>query len=202
MTRIYYAHAFALAAAILVVLCGVLGGSNFFFDSGMIRDLAGWRAANPDPTRLVILLTHLGGAPFLLSVLAIAALLTMRRSRRDAVLLLAIVLSGRLMVELIKWLVNRARPAFDEHPVTVFSQSFPSGHAGNSMVTYLAIAVVALPRAWRGPGVAGALLLSIAIGITRPILGVHWPTDVVGGWAFGLAWVWLCLEIAKRFRAS
>ena len=50
--------------------------------------------------------------------------------------------------------------------------------------------------------IIAALLLSLAIGVTRPVLGVHWPTDVVGGWAFGLAWVWVCLEVAKRFRAS
>jgi undecaprenyl-diphosphatase len=54
-------------------------------------------------------------------------------------------------------------------------------------------------RRWRWPAVAGAVLLSLLIGISRVMLGVHWPSDVVGGWAFGMLWVLLTLRLAERF---
>ena len=46
-----------------------------------------------------------------------------------------------------------------------------------------------------------AALLALAIGATRPVLGVHWPTDVVGGWAFGLLWVLLWSSVRRRDHA-
>jgi undecaprenyl-diphosphatase len=51
---------------------------------------------------------------------------------------------------------------------------------------------------WRGPAVAGAILLSLLIGASRVMLGVHWPSDVIGGWSFGLLWVVLTLRLAER----
>jgi undecaprenyl-diphosphatase len=82
----------------------------------------------------------------------------------------------------------------------VHYQSFPSGHAANSMIVYLALALLAFddPRHRRW-AVAGALLLSFLIGLSRPMLGVHWPSDVVAGWAFGLLWTLLVLGLSSRW---
>ena len=191
------------AAALAAFVFAALGVWPPFFDMVLAQEFSDWRKTHPDAVLWLVRLTDFGGSPFLLTLTAIVALLVAwRRKWTDAVLLAGIVLGGRTLIELIKLGFGRARPDFDAHPVFVFSQSFPSGHAGNSMITYLAIALVALPERWRGRGAAAAVLFSLAIGATRPLLGVHWPTDVLAGWLFGLAWVWLCLELAGRFRTS
>jgi undecaprenyl-diphosphatase len=51
---------------------------------------------------------------------------------------------------------------------------------------------------WHRAAAAGAILLSLLVGLSRVMLGVHWPSDVVGGWAFGLLWVLLTLRLAER----
>ncbi|HEX8841424.1 MAG TPA: phosphatase PAP2 family protein, partial [Sphingomicrobium sp.] len=51
---------------------------------------------------------------------------------------------------------------------------------------------------WERPAVAFAILLSLLIGTSRVMLGVHWPSDVIGGWSFGLLWVMLSFPLATR----
>jgi undecaprenyl-diphosphatase len=71
------------------------------------------------------------------------------------------------------------------------------------MIFFLALALVLTSGTrWRYVSVAGAILLSLLIGISRVMLGVHWPSDVVGGWAFGMMWVLLTLRLAERFVKS
>lgn len=197
-----------LVPALLVVtilVAGAIGGPAWLFDHRTVAHAGLWRIGNPEPAGLAIWITHLGGS-FVLVPLALvaAAWLWLRGARRNALLLLATTLSGRAAIELIKLLIDRPRPSIDPYPVYVSSQSFPSGHAGNSMITYLALALFALPERWRRPGLLAALLLALAIGATRPVLGVHWPSDVVGGWALGILWVllWSRLNRAEQPRAA
>jgi undecaprenyl-diphosphatase len=82
----------------------------------------------------------------------------------------------------------------------VKTSSFPSGHATSSMIFYLTVALALTGGTrWHRTAVAGAVLLSLLIGTSRVMLGVHWPSDVIGGWAFGLLWVLLTLKLAGRF---
>ncbi len=186
----------ALALLVCIVLLGLIGGAGSPFDETIVRGFVVWRSSNPTGTSATVLLTQLGGAPVLLALAAAAAAwLLVRRERRRALALVATVIGGRLLIELIKLAVSRPRPSIDAHPVTVFSQSFPSGHAGNSMMTYCALALFALPERWRAAGLAAAAMLSAAIGATRPVLGVHWPTDVLGGWTLGALWLLLCWTV-------
>jgi undecaprenyl-diphosphatase len=71
------------------------------------------------------------------------------------------------------------------------------------MIFYLALALaLTAGTRWHRLAAAGAILLSLLIGTSRVMLGVHWPSDVIGGWAFGLLWVLLTLRVAQRlFRA-
>lgn len=188
-----------IAAVItILLLLGWFGGEAQPVDHQVIRYFTDWRAANPQGTGAIILLTHLGGAPALLTMAGLGiGWLLWQGHRGRAALLAATVLGGRLGVELLKLLVDRSRPALDAHPVAVFSQSFPSGHAGNSMITYLALAVFAAPERWRQPAVVAAVLLALAIGATRPILGVHWPSDVLAGWTYGAVLVALMAGAAR-----
>ncbi len=193
---------FILAAALsLFAIAGLIGGPDFGRDVGAIFRLATERSSNPDLTGQAIMVTEVGGAPGMILILAIAVgLLAYLRGWRDAATLAGIVLGGRLAIEVLKLIIHRPRPIFTPYPVEVSSLSFPSGHAGNSMITFLAIALVATPAKWRALAVSLAILASLAIGATRPLLGVHWPTDVVGGWAFGIAWVVAMVVLSRRWR--
>jgi undecaprenyl-diphosphatase len=183
----------------LILIAGIIGGSTLPFDNQAVAHAGLWRIGHPEPAGLLILVTHLGGSFVLVPLaLIVAGWLWLSGARRDALLLLATTMSGRAMVEFLKLLIDRPRPSLDPYPVYVSSQSFPSGHAGNSMVTYLALALFALPERWRPQGLAAALALALAIGTTRPVLGVHWPTDVIGGWAFGILWVLLWASVSRR----
>lgn len=197
----HYLHWWLISVAILVfAAAGLIGGPDFGRDVAAIHALASERAAHIGLTGKAIVITEIGGAPNMMTILAIAvSLLAFKRRWRDAVTLSAIVLGGRVAIELLKLAIDRPRPVFTPYPVEVASLSFPSGHAGNSMITFLALALIAAPARWRRAAVAGAIALSLAIGATRPLLGVHWPTDVVGGWAFGIGWVVALVALSRRW---
>lgn len=169
-------------------------------DAPLLAVLVEWAHSNPMIFFTVRWLTELGGARFLLPLTAlVAALLAYAGHRRRALALLFVVTGGRGLVELLKCTLGRPRPRLIDYPVEVHSLSFPSGHAGNSTVVYLAIALIAAPliARTRWPAVA-AIALAFVIGLTRPMLGVHWPSDVLAGWSLGLAWtlasVWMMEE--------
>lgn len=190
-------------ALVVFVLAGLLGGPGAAFDVKSIHSLAADRAANPALTAVVIPVTNAGGAGGMIALLVIVAgFLAVQRRWRAALVFAGIVLSGRAIVELIKLLVDRPRPAFDTHPVSVTSLSFPSAHAANSMITMLAIALLVVPARMRTVAICLALAITGVIGSTRPYLGVHWPSDMVGGWAFGIAWVLTLAKTSHYWRAS
>ena len=175
-----------LTVVIAVVVLGALGGSQLPFDRAVIGSFVDWRALHPRLTGLLIVFTQLGGFPVLIALGVGGTLwLLTRRQFATAFAFAATLLAGRAAIELIKYLVARPRPSFDAHPVHVFSQSFPSAHAGNSMITYTALALFLTPPPRRRSVLIGAILLALAIGATRPMLGVHWPTDVAAGWLVG-----------------
>lgn len=132
------------------------------------------------------------------SVLMAAWLAYMHHWRR-ATAVFFVTLIGRALVTAQKYGIERLRPEEREHLVIVTNPSFPSGHAAGSMIVYLTLALVlASGTKWKWPAIAAALALSFAVGISRNMLGVHWPSDVVGGWAFGLLWVLVALPVAER----
>jgi len=120
--------------------------------------------------------------------------------RHLPLVLAAIVIIGRILTEAQKYWVARVRPGLEPHLVVVKTSSFPSGHATSSMIFYLslALALTAERSRWRVPAGAAAIILSLLIGTSRVMLGVHWPSDVVGGWAFGLLWVFVTLRLSRR----
>lgn len=143
-------------------------------------------------------LTELGGYRVLLSATAIGALvLLLRREWRATLVLLAITLSGRLLIDWQKIWTGRVRPEDQVHLVQVQSLSFPSGHAANATLVWLCLALL-LPRFRRSRTLAiwAAVWLALAVGASRVVLGVHWPSDVIGGWAFGLFWTMLLLRLS------
>lgn len=145
-------------------------------------------------------LTQLGSGWTLIPVTVVGAWwLLHRRKRFDALTLVVASFIGRGLVILQKLWFARLRPEENLRLVEVSSLSFPSGHAANSTIVYLMLAVLLFDDSRRRRiALACAAALSLLIGLSRLVLGVHWPSDVVGGWAFGLLWVLFCLALADR----
>ena len=146
-------------------------------------------------------LTALGGATVLtLFTLSVEGYLLLQRKRRAASFLLGAVLGAAGLSVLLKDFFARPRPEIIPHLAPVFSASFPSGHSMLSTAVYLTLGAMltrlqssflikAYIQIW-------ALLLASLVGLSRVYLGVHWPTDVLAGWAAGAAWAALCWLVA------
>lgn len=128
----------------------------------------------------------------------VAAWLWYRGSGRFALGMLLVIMVGRGLTEIQKYWIARARPTIEPHLVVVKTSSFPSGHSTSSMIFYLTLALMLAPKPHRLAASACAILLSLLIGTSRVMLGVHWPSDVLGGWSFGLFWVLVTLRPAER----
>jgi undecaprenyl-diphosphatase len=138
-------------------------------------------------------ITALGGFTFLTlaTVVAVSCLLFFRKWRHGLVLA-ATILLAQATTDGLKLFYGRPRPQLVPHEVYVYSHSFPSGHSTLSAVFYLTLAAVLAsldPRLhFRIFVFALAILMTVAVGVSRVYLGVHWPTDVLGGWTLGAAW--------------
>jgi undecaprenyl-diphosphatase len=183
---------FALVVAWTVML--LFGGMEL--DRGLLTSLYGGR--NPDLAWGARLLTHLGGFYVLVPLtFAGAILLVVRQRFHSALFLLLITLSGRFFIELLKVQTDRLRPEEHLQLVEVQSLSFPSAHAANSTMVYFSLALLltsSFPR--RAFALWAAAWLALLIGASRVVLGVHWPSDVIAGWAFGLFWTLLLLRLS------
>jgi undecaprenyl-diphosphatase len=184
------------AAAFLLWLAMLIwGGAGSHWDETLYRDLY---AGSPTLIRNALLLTRLGTwLPLTILTIAVALILAFSRRRRAA-LLLVMVFGGRMLVELQKLIVDRPRPGVSPHLEAVHSMSFPSGHSANSMITFVAIALLVPVRLRnRAVAVGIGLALALQVGWSRVALGVHWPSDVIGGWAFATFWIILCMRLAS-----
>lgn len=128
-----------------------------------------------------------------LTIVVAALLAWWARRGRDAALVGASAAGAYLITAILKDLVERPRPPVGQRLVTVHEWSFPSGHATQSVALYGAVLVVVVASSGRGARVAGwcaGVLVALAVGWTRVYLGVHWFSDVLGGWAIGASWLW------------
>lgn len=102
------------------------------------------------------------------------------------------MIGGGIVDTIVKVAVDRPRPELEFPLATAFGKSFPSGHAMSSTVTYGALLLVFLPvvhRRLRAPAFVLTLGLVLVIGAARLLLGLHFVTDVLGGYVLGLAWL-------------
>jgi undecaprenyl-diphosphatase len=190
-------------AAALVLLSGIWLSMLLFGRGPLDRLLYQALYAGGHPFLITVgrLLTFLGEPTVLIAAGFVWALGLWRLGHRHLPwVIIAITMIGRGLSEVQKLWIARARPDLDPHLVVVKTSSFPSGHATSSMIFYLTMALtLGIGTRWHRAAAAGAILLSLLIGISRVMLGVHWPSDVIGGWAFGLLWVLLTLRIAQRY---
>ena len=152
-------------------------------------------------------LTALGGVTVLTLVAALAVVFLITRGRFQQAFYTALATGGgAIFGTVLKSLFARARPEVVPHLVEVNSLSFPSGHSMNSAIIYLTLAVM-ISRSFEEHKtrifiIGVAALLVLTIGFTRLYLGVHYPTDVLGGWTVGATWALAMGLIATRLQAS
>lgn len=135
----------------------------------------------------VRLFTRAGSLPIVAPIILGATIWLWRRHRAARALWLVVtVVAGRVAVELLKHLVHRPRPPIADRLAVEGSYSFPSAHSAGTMIAGLAlVTALGLGRGW----LFAALLFAGAIGWSRVALAVHWPSDVLAGWGFGLLWI-------------
>lgn len=158
--------------------------------------------AGGDPVLVMVarIFTALGEPTVLITAgLLIGLWLWWRGRGRFALMLLLVILVGRGLTEVQKYWIARPRPDLEPHLVVVRTSSFPSGHATSSMIFYLTLGLAfTAGTRWQRTAALAAISLSLLIGASRVMLGVHWPSDVVAGWGFGMLWVLLTLRPAER----
>ena len=151
-------------------------------------------------------LTAFGGMVVLAGVtLAASAYLLVRRKYHAAIAMLIAIVGGIALSLTLKGFFNRARPDIIPHGSYTMTTSFPSGHAMLSAVVWLTLATM-LGRLEKSPWLKAyfillGLFVSFLVGVSRVWLGVHWPTDVLAGWAAGCVWatgVWFVTRTLQR----
>jgi membrane-associated phospholipid phosphatase len=140
----------------------------------------------------------LGPIPLRLLGMVAAVVALVKRNLRVALVLLACAPLNGLVTTAAKSLVNRPRPA--TALVAASSTSFPSGHALEATAALLALLTFLLPMISRWMGyvaVAVAAAGAVSVGIARVALNVHYPSDVLAGWALGYLYFLLCLWVFR-----
>jgi membrane-associated phospholipid phosphatase len=169
------------------------------FDDALLLRLQGW--ASPGWDRFFVWFS-LAGYRYGVIPLDIGlslALLAFRRWREAAFAIIAFAGSALLNLA-TKHYFQRDRPALWDSiaPETTFS--FPSGHAMGSMTLAAVLVLLAWPTRGRWPVLVLALAFTGLVGVSRLYLGVHYPSDVLGGWAAGMAWVACVYLVLFRYR--
>lgn len=209
----YFSRAvLTLGAEIVIGICAVIGSlfiflkladkiidkQVIFFDSSLIHSVYALR--NPAMTSFMKSITFFGGEIFLGAAIIVTILILLKKHKRDAVIFTCILLFGLGLNLLLKDMFQRPRPTFMPL-IHETSYSFPSGHAMNSFVFYMSLAYFIFHNT-RKKKLSVILtcvfgLLILLIGISRIYLGVHYPSDVLAGYAAGLLWFCLVLLFEK-----
>ncbi|WP_175991345.1 phosphatase PAP2 family protein [Bacillus sp. Marseille-Q1617] len=171
------------------------------FDNGVFNVVHGF--ISPKLTTLMTSITFMGGVKWLsISTIGLVIVLVFMKKYPLALFLTLTVSLGAGFNWLLKWIFKRDRPDI-EALIEQGGYSFPSGHSMGSFIFYGAVAFMlyrALDRAvFKWLSVLALSVLILFIGISRVYLGVHYPSDIVGGFSAGGGWLTLCIAVYIYF---
>lgn len=199
---LYIAASLGISALMLTAF-GTLAWETLFRNTmGLFDDSFVWLIryfANPVLDKVMIIITDIGfGTSYIVIVVASLLLLTYLKRWCEMGALAIGLAGGAVLSFLLKNLFHRVRPDLFR-VVQETGYSFPSGHALATMCFYGMVAFLIMRNisSWRGRLIVMtvAVILSVAIGISRIYLGVHYPTDVVAGYATGSMWLAFCISL-------
>jgi undecaprenyl-diphosphatase len=194
----------------IIISEAVVHGSTQSFDEWVLTSLRDMKNSGMPKGPLwleqtMLDITALGGGTVIFLITTIVVLfLILKKEYQSMWFVLAAAIGGTLLSLGLKELFGRERPTVVIHLLKVTSLSFPSGHSMMSAVVYLTeaslLARIEPLRIIKIYIIAVALFLTFIIGFSRVYLGVHYPTDVIGGWAVGSAWACFCWMAARTIQ--
>lgn len=170
-------------------------------------DLAHWLHVHATPpwTKFMLFITHAHGVLGITVLSVLLGLVFIWKKEWYWLLAVAVSVGGGMIINvLVKHAFHRARPSFDDPLLMLTTYSFPSGHTAGSTLFYGVLTTYLFYHIrswrWRVPAVVIAVLMVIAVGISRMYLGVHYLSDVLGAVAEGIAWLALSLTTISALR--
>jgi undecaprenyl-diphosphatase len=141
--------------------------------------------------------TALGGVAVIALLTAAVVAFFWLSSMHRAAAYVAVAALGALIISTgLKEIFDRPRPNLVPHGSHVYLSSFPSGHSTIAAAAYLTLGLVAsqfvVKKRLKALFIGVAMFVTAAVGVSRVYLGVHWPSDVLAGWAVGLSWALVC----------
>lgn len=182
------------------ILSEVLTKDILFIDTTLLNFIYSFRG--PLLTPIMHFMSFLGGELMLLSTALIVVFLAFKKYKKEAIFFAIAVLAGYIFNTLLKQLLKIPRPDID--PIVISgSYSFPSGHAMNSLIFYglLSYFIFHFTRN-RGLSLLVAtfsIIVVLSIGFSRLYLGIHYPSDVIGGFLAGFWWLTTVILISKMW---
>lgn len=199
-TRKLVTLAWASAGLFIVLAVAVVLGWTSSVDIAVLK--AVHAMASPAFDAIVLVLTNFG-KPVVAAAVAVilAAVLFAQKRVQPAVIMACGVLGSGLVAYIVKLLVERTRPDLWTWLVTETGYSFPSGHATASAALVLCGIVLLWHAKWRRTALVVGGVYVACIAFTRLYLGVHYPSDILGGWLLSFAWVTAVVALATTRRA-
>ena len=185
--------------AILAVL--VASSATSYVDKAVLT----WINGNSSPalTTFFVSVTQLGGVIAVTTITLLLIIFMLFKKAKSKAVLIALGVGGASGIAFIlKAVFERPRPDLWEWLVHETYFSFPSGHAVGSASLALCIMVLFWQTKWRIPTLIVAALYMGIIGVSRLYLGVHYPTDILGGWLVASAWVAFITALMYRRNIS
>lgn len=165
----------------------VLEGPPLFGDVELLQFLRS--VTSPTADRVFLFFSEIGYAWGVIPIdIALVLLLAFKRRWRSAAFALVAIGGSALLNMAAKQSFRRDRPALWESIAPEPTYSFPSGHAMGSATLAFVLIALAWTTRWRWPVVVVALMFMFGVGMSRVYLGVHYPSDILAGWAAAIAW--------------
>ena len=176
----------------------VLEKARFSFETPLLLWIH--RFASPALDRLAITLTTIGGVSVIAPLSAVILAFLWWRFRPQASFWAVSVAGAAALNLIMKLIFNRPRPELWPRLVPESDAGFPSGHSMYSMAFVVALMLLTWRTPLRPLALVLGVLFTLAVGLSRLYLGVHYPTDVLAGWLSGLAWVLGVYSLMARRR--